>query len=70
MHPKRDKFVRLHVASTHIRNGTVLFSQTGCEELIQDLLNFGAESHDDLVDGPIYFIDGLTKVGLQMPKIM
>ena len=36
--------------SSYIEDGTVLFPRIGCEDLITQLLGFGIESHDDLVD--------------------
>lgn len=33
-----------------MRAGKILFPETGCEELIEQLLGFGKEKHDDLVD--------------------
>lgn len=46
----KDKRARLITAAPYIKNGTVLFPETGCEELIMQILGFGSESHDDLVD--------------------
>jgi len=45
-----DKRERLNLVSPLIENGTVLFPQKGAEELIEQLVNFGIERHDDLVD--------------------
>jgi phage terminase large subunit-like protein len=33
-----------------IRNGNMFFPREGSEELIQQLVYFGVEKHDDLVD--------------------
>jgi hypothetical protein len=33
-----------------IRNGTVLFPDKGCEQLLQQMIGFGVEKHDDLAD--------------------
>jgi len=46
----KDKRARLMAVSSYIQNGTVLFSRKGCEDLIGQLLGFGIEAHDDLVD--------------------
>jgi hypothetical protein len=35
----------------YIKNGTVLFPQTGCEQPLAQVFNFGVESHDGLMDG-------------------
>lgn len=45
-----DKRTRLALTSTLIKNGTILFPDKGCEELIQQLVGFGVEKHDDLAD--------------------
>jgi phage terminase large subunit-like protein len=49
MHPIKDKRARLRVAARYIKNGTVKFPRTGCEQLLTQLLGFGAEKHDDAV---------------------
>jgi predicted phage terminase large subunit-like protein len=48
--PHNDKRTRLALTSSMIRNGTVLFPDKGCEELIQQMVGFGVEKHDDLAD--------------------
>lgn len=48
MKPINDKRARLRVAATYIKNGTVVFPRTGCEDLLIQLLGFGVEEHDDL----------------------
>lgn len=45
-----DKKERLNLVSPLIENGTVLFPRKGAEKLIEQLVNFGIERHDDLVD--------------------
>ncbi len=64
-----DKRSRLRLAATFIQNGTVLFPRKGCEDLMTQLLGFGVEDHDDLVDSLVYLILGLTHQGLKMPKV-
>lgn len=54
--PVSDKRARLQAASPFIKDGTVLFPETGCEALIDQLLGFGTEEHDDLVDALVYLI--------------
>ena len=51
-----------------IKNGTVVFPRTGCEELLAELLGFGVEEHDDLVDALVYMILAITSTGIGMPK--
>ena len=58
-----DKRARLKIAAQYIKNGTVLFPRHGCEDLIAQLLNFGSDDHDDLVDALAYVILELVKQG-------
>ncbi|MFA6038702.1 MAG: hypothetical protein WCV62_01590 [Candidatus Peribacteraceae bacterium] len=46
----QDKRARLALTSHLIQSERVLFPRQGCEELINQLLNFGIEAHDDLAD--------------------
>jgi predicted phage terminase large subunit-like protein len=48
--PKGDKRTRLSLTSTTIKSGVIKFPHHGCEELIQQLVGFGVEKHDDLAD--------------------
>jgi len=45
-----NKQTRLEIATPYIRMGKVLFPQRGAEQLISQIVNFGIEKHDDLVD--------------------
>ena len=45
-----DKQARLEVTTQHIGMGKVLFPQKGAEQLISQIVNFGIEKYDDLVD--------------------
>jgi predicted phage terminase large subunit-like protein len=54
--PKGDKRARLSLISHYIERGQILFPEKGCEKLINQLLNFGLERHDDLVDALIMVI--------------
>jgi len=69
MKPTTDKRSRLQVVAPYIKNGTVLFPRSGCEELLGQIFNFGVESHDDLMDGLTTLIQGLVNQGLDLPKI-
>lgn len=68
--PISDKRARLRVAARYIKNGTVLFPRTGCEKLISQLLNFGNEEHDDLVDGLVNLILGAIGEGLDIRRVV
>lgn len=46
----QDKRTRLVLTAHMIKNGKVLFPRTGCEELINQIVHFGVEKHDDLAD--------------------
>ena len=47
---RNDKAMRLRMTTSLIKEGRVLFDKEGCEELLDQLLGFGKEKHDDLVD--------------------
>jgi hypothetical protein len=64
-----DKRSRLQGVAPHIKNGTVLFPRTGCEQLLGQIFNLGVESHDDLCDTLVWLIQGLVNQGLELPKI-
>lgn len=51
MKPTTDKRSRLQVVAPYIKNGTVLFPRSGCEQLLGQVFNLGVESNDDLCDG-------------------
>jgi hypothetical protein len=59
----------LQVVAPYIKNGTVLFPRSGCEQLLGQMFNLGVESHDDLVDAFVWLIQGLVSQGLELPKI-
>jgi predicted phage terminase large subunit-like protein len=48
--PKGDKRTRLSLTSTSIKSGIIKFPRQGCEDLIEQLVGFGVEKHDDLAD--------------------
>lgn len=48
--PITDKRSRLSLVTDKIERGVVRFPEKGCEELITQLIGFGVEKHDDLVD--------------------
>jgi predicted phage terminase large subunit-like protein len=48
--PKGDKRTRLALTSTSIKSGIIKFPRQGCERLIEQLVGFGVEKHDDLAD--------------------
>jgi len=70
MQPMHDKRARLRVAAIYIKNGTIRFPRNGCEDLLIQLLGFGVEQHDDLVDALVYLILGLVNQGLRMEEVI
>lgn len=67
--PTTDKRLRLQGVAPYIKNGTVLFPRSGCEQLLGQIFNLGVESHDDLCDGLTTLLQGLVEQGLELPKI-
>lgn len=65
-----DKRARLRAIAIYIQNGTIVFPRKGCEDLIIQLLGFGVEEHDDLVDAFVYLILGLVQQGMQNPEVI
>jgi predicted phage terminase large subunit-like protein len=48
--PMTDKRSRLALTTHLIQTGRILFPRHGAEELINQIVNFGVEKHDDLAD--------------------
>jgi predicted phage terminase large subunit-like protein len=55
----KDKRTRLELSAPSIYNGKVWFPRSGCEDLLKQLLKFGVEKHDDLVDAFTTLILGI-----------
>jgi len=68
--PIGDKRARLQVVAPLIQDGTIEFAETGCEELIDQLVNFGVAEHDDLVDAFVYLVLGLSKSHLSTTEVV
>ncbi|MCH7492956.1 phage terminase large subunit [Patescibacteria group bacterium] len=56
-----NKESRLKTVSQYLENGQVFFPHRGTETLISQLLGFGAERHDDLVDAFTIIVGELFK---------
>ncbi len=69
----QDKRSRLMFSSHRIKNGDVLFSHTNSELLLNQLIHFGVEKHDDLSDAfstlMLDYIDHPTKQGPRITYI-
>lgn len=69
-----DKRSRLASVSQFIKEGRILFPKKGCEHLITQLVHFGVEKHDDLMDALVilamHFVDRVLHPGARPgPKI-
>lgn len=58
---RNDKRTRLALISEWIRSGKILFPAHGAEDLLRQMLNFGLERHDDLVDALTTLIIGIME---------
>lgn len=52
--PGSDKRARLSLISQRVFNGQVLFPREGSDLLVNQIVNFGVEKHDDLADALSY----------------
>jgi hypothetical protein len=59
----------LRVAA-RIKNGTSKFPRHGCEALINKLLGFGVEKHDELVDTFLWLILGVAEEGVEQQRVV
>jgi hypothetical protein len=53
-----------------IRSGKVLFPKKGAEDLIQQLVYFGVEKHDDLVDAFTMVLHMAIKKDRRRPRVL
>ncbi len=63
-----DKRARLSLISHHIQSGTVLFPRYGAEKLIEQLVGFGTEKHDDLSDAFCILVSSVVDQEFNIPK--
>lgn len=63
-----DKRARLSLVSHHIQSGTVLFPRYGAEKLIEQLVGFGTEKHDDLSDAFCILVWSVMDQESNIPK--
>lgn len=64
-----DKRARLALISSHIKNGIVLFPRRGAEHLIQQVVGFGNEKHDDLADALTLLVTKITDGNNKRPRM-
>ena len=63
-HEAHDRQTRpITCCGPYIKNGTVLFPRSGCEQLLGQMFNLGVESTTTGL------IQGLVSQGLELPKI-
>jgi predicted phage terminase large subunit-like protein len=63
-----DKRSRLMLTSTMLRDAKILFPREGAEELIQQIVYFGVEKHDDLADAFINLAQSITEDPPRVPR--
>lgn len=68
--PGTDKRARLRTVARYIQDGTVVFPKRGAEDLIDQLVGFGVEAHDDLVDAFVYAVTGLIEYLQSPPEVL
>jgi len=64
-----DKRARLMTIASYVQNGTVKFPKRGCEDLITQLIGFGVEAHDDLVDAFVIVVQKLMSQYSSAPTL-
>lgn len=65
----QDKRSRLVLTANMIKNGKVLFPREGAEQLIQQIVHFGVEKHDDLADAFANLVHSLADNPPYTPRI-
>lgn len=61
--PTMDKRAKLIAISPYIKSGMILFPESGAENILTELIGFGTEDHDDLVDALYYATYNLLDSG-------
>jgi len=65
----QDKRSRLVLTANVIKTGQVLFPREGAEELIQQIIHFGVEKHDDLADAFVNVVNSMMEKPPRPPRI-
>ncbi len=65
----QDKRSRLVLTAHLIKTGKVLFPNEGCEELINQIVHFGVEKHDDLADAFSNIVLSMIEEPPYVPRI-
>ena len=66
----KDKRIRLEIAGVKIHAKRIFFPRHGCEELLNQILNFGVTKHDDLVDAFTTLAIGLEENEPNQPEVL
>lgn len=64
-----DKRARLETVSPLIESGDVIFPKEGAKKLIQQLLYFGSENHDDIADALVILLLKIQEKKLHRPSL-
>lgn len=64
-----DKRSRLALISHLVKQGIVLFPETGAEEIIQQITGLGSERYDDLADALSLLVSEMAKLNKQKSKL-
>jgi predicted phage terminase large subunit-like protein len=65
----QDKRSRLVLTANMIKSGKVLFPKEGAEQLIQQIVHFGVEKHDDLADAFANMVLSVIEAPPVVPRI-
>jgi predicted phage terminase large subunit-like protein len=65
----QDKRSRLAIASHKIKNGEILFPRKGAEDLINQMVHFGTERHDDIADAFVALVIDVIDYQPARPQI-
>lgn len=66
----QDKRSRIVLTAHMIKTGKVLFPREGCEELINQIVHFGVEKHDDLADAFSSLVLSVVEDPPRVPRII
>ncbi|MEZ6255935.1 MAG: hypothetical protein R3B92_04165 [Patescibacteria group bacterium] len=65
-----DKYTKIKLTSAAIKQGLIKFPRKGCKDLITQMVGFGVEKHDDIVDAfSIGALPLITQLNEDPPKI-
>ncbi len=65
----QDKRSRLVLTANMIKSGKILFPRVGAEQLIEQIVHFGVEKHDDLADAFANLVHSLLEKPPVVPRV-